>query len=92
MNSEQGIRRDATADAESFEALLEDSNSSEAGVVFGVENSKDPSVSEVTALEVPEDDVPGECINQDQSTTSRHGDLFFSNRNSFFTISAPQSV
>jgi hypothetical protein len=44
---------------------LKRGNSFEAGVVFGVENSKDPSVSEVTTHEVPEDDVPGEYLNQD---------------------------
>ena len=45
---DQGLPRDATADSESVEELLEEGNSFEAGVVFGVENSKDPSVSEVT--------------------------------------------
>ena len=63
--ADQGLRRDATADSESVEELLEEGNSFEAGVVFGVENSKDPSVSEVTTHEVPEDDVPGEYLSQD---------------------------
>ena len=62
---DQGLPRDATADSESVEELLEEGNSFEAGVVFGVENSKDPGVSEVTTHEVPEDDVPGEYLNQD---------------------------
>jgi hypothetical protein len=62
---DQGLPRDATADSESVEELLEEGNSFEAGVVFGVENSKDPSFSEVTTHEVPEDDVPGEYLNQD---------------------------
>jgi hypothetical protein len=62
---DRGLPRDATADSESVEELLEEGNSFEAGVVFGVENSKDPSVSEVTMHEFPEDDVPGEYINQD---------------------------
>lgn len=62
---DQGVPRDATADSESVEELLEEGNSFEAGVVFGVENSKDPSVSKVTTHEVPEDDVPGEYLNQD---------------------------
>ena len=62
---DQGLPRDATADSESVEELLEEGNSFEAGVVFGVENSKDPSVSEVTTREFPEDDVPCEYINQD---------------------------
>lgn len=63
--SGQEIPRDATVDSESVEELLEEGNSFEAGVVFGVENSKDPSVSEVTTHEFPEDDVPGEYLNQD---------------------------
>jgi len=54
-----------TADSETVEELLEEGNSFEAGVVFGVENSKNPSVSEVTTHEVPEDDVPDEYLNQD---------------------------
>jgi hypothetical protein len=62
---DQGLPRDATADSESVEELLEEGNSFEAGVVFGVENSKDPSVSEVTTHEFPEDDVPGEYLIQD---------------------------
>ena len=63
---DQGLPRDATADSESVEDLLEEGNSFEASVVFGVENSKDhPSVSEVTTHEVREDDVPGEYLNQD---------------------------
>jgi hypothetical protein len=62
---DQGLPRDATADSESVEELLEEGDSFEAGVVIGVENSKDPSVSEVTTHQVPEDDVPGEHLNQD---------------------------
>ena len=62
---DQGLPRDAEADSESVEELLEEGNSFEAGVVLGGENSKDPSVSEVTTHEFPEDDVPGEYINQD---------------------------
>jgi len=62
---DQGLPRDATVDSESVEELLEEGNSFEAGVVFGVENSKDPSVSEVTTHEFPEDDVPGEYLIQD---------------------------
>jgi len=62
---DQGLPRDASADSESVEELLEEGNSFEAGVVFGVENSKDPSVSEVTTHGVPEDDVPGEYLSQD---------------------------
>ena len=62
---DQGLPRNATVDSESVEELLEEGNSFEAGVVFGVENSEDPSVSEVTTRQVPEDDVPGEYLDQD---------------------------
>jgi len=64
-DGDQGLLRDATADSESVEELLEEGNSFEAGVVFGVENSKDSSVSEVTTRQVPEDDVPGEYLDED---------------------------
>jgi hypothetical protein len=62
---DQGVPRDAITNSESVEEPLEEGNSFEAGVVFGVEKSKEPSVSEVTTREVAEDDVPGEYINQD---------------------------
>jgi len=62
---DQALTRDATADSESVEELVEEGNSFEAGVVFGVENSKDPSVSEVMTHEFPEDDVPDEYTDQD---------------------------
>src|SRR5262245_15164745 len=62
---DQGLSRDAAADSESVEELVEEGNAFEAGVVFGVENSDDPSVSEVTTRQVPEDDVPREYLNQD---------------------------
>lgn len=62
---DQGLPRDAEADSESVEELVEEGNAFEAGVVFGVENSKDPGASEVTTRQVPEDDIPGEYVNQD---------------------------
>jgi hypothetical protein len=62
---DQGLPRAAEADSESVEDLVEEGNAFEAGVVFGVENSKDPGVSEVITREVPEDDVPGEYLNQE---------------------------
>jgi hypothetical protein len=63
--ADQGLSRAAEADSESVEELVEEGNAFEAGVVFGVENSKDPSVSEVITREFPEDDVPAEYLNQD---------------------------
>jgi hypothetical protein len=56
----QGMSRAAEADSESVEELVEEGNSFEASVVDGVENAKDPDVSEVFTRQVPEDDVPEE--------------------------------
>lgn len=56
----------ADADSESVEELLEEGNSFEAAAVYGVENAKDPDVSEVTTHEVPADDVPKEYLNEDK--------------------------
>ena len=61
----QGISDLADADSESVKELVEQGNAFEADAVDGVENAKDPDVSEVTTREVPEDDVPEEYRNQD---------------------------
>jgi hypothetical protein len=42
---------------------VEEGNAFEASIVDGVENSKDPDVSEVTTRQVSEDDVPEEYRN-----------------------------
>lgn len=55
----------AGADSESVAELVEEGNAFEADVVDGVENAKDPDVSEVTTHEVPEDDVPQEYLSDD---------------------------
>lgn len=55
------------ADSESVEELLEEGNTFEAEAVQGVEDAKSPDVSEVTTREVPEDDVPGEYLDQDDN-------------------------
>jgi hypothetical protein len=44
---------------------VEEGNAFEAAAIAGVENAKDPDVSEVTTHEVPEDDVPSEYLNDD---------------------------
>jgi hypothetical protein len=62
----QQISGTADADSESVEELLEEGNTFEADVVEGVENAKDADVSEVTTREVPEDDVPGEYLDDDE--------------------------
>ena len=56
----QQIPNTASADSESVEELLDEGNAFEADAVLGVENAKEPDVSEVTTREVPEDDVPRE--------------------------------
>jgi hypothetical protein len=43
----QGMSRPAEADSESVEELVEEGNAFEASIVDGVENAKDPDVSEV---------------------------------------------
>jgi len=56
----QQIPDEAEADSESVEELAEEGNAYEADAVTGVEDAKDPDVSEVITREVPEDDVPAE--------------------------------
>jgi len=56
----QGIPDVADANSESVKELVEEGNAFEADAVDGVENAKDPDVSEVTTREIPEDDVPEE--------------------------------
>ena len=60
----------ADTDSESVEELIEEGNAFEAEAVAGVENAKDPDVSEVTTHEVPEDDVPEEYLNDDGHVAS----------------------
>lgn len=61
----QGLSDVAAADSESVTELVEQGNAFEADAVDGVENAKNPDVSEVTTREVPEDDVPEEYRNAD---------------------------
>jgi len=56
----QQVPDEAEADSESVEELAEEGNAYEADAVTGVEDAKDPDVSEVITREVPEDDVPAE--------------------------------
>jgi len=62
----QQISNTPGADSESVEELAEEGNAFEANAVYGVENAKDADVSEVTTHEVPEDDVPGEYLDDDE--------------------------
>jgi hypothetical protein len=60
----QQVSDEAAADSQSVEELAEEGNAADA--VQGVEDAKDPDVSEVTTREVPEDDVPGEYLDDDE--------------------------
>ncbi len=61
----QGLSNDESADSESVDELLEEGNAFEAGVVWGIEDSRGREGQEVRTREVPEDDVPDEYLNQD---------------------------
>lgn len=61
----QGLSRAEEADSESVGELLEEGNAFEAGVVTGVEDAEEEDVKEVRTRQVPEDDVPGEYLDED---------------------------
>jgi hypothetical protein len=61
----QGLSNVEDADSESVDELLEEGNAFEAGVVSGVEDADDHDGQEVRTREVPEDDVPGEYLDED---------------------------
>jgi hypothetical protein len=61
----QGLSRREIADSESVDELIEEGNAFEAGVVAGVQSADDADEKEVRTHEVPEDDVPGEYLDQD---------------------------
>jgi hypothetical protein len=61
----QGLSNVESADSESVDELLEEGNAFEAGVVAGVEDSRDRARQEVRTREVPEDDVPQEYLDPD---------------------------
>jgi hypothetical protein len=58
------------ADSESVEELVEEGNALEADIVEGVEDAKDPDVSEVTTRQVPEDDVPAEYLDDENKNVA----------------------
>jgi len=61
----QGLSSVESADSESVDELMEEGNAFEADVVTGVERAGDLSEREVHTHEVPEDDVPGEYLDED---------------------------
>jgi hypothetical protein len=61
----QGLSNLESADSESVDELLEEGNAFEAGIVQGIEDSRGREGQEIRTREVPEDDVPGEYLDQD---------------------------
>ncbi|MGB7599992.1 MAG: hypothetical protein WBM24_06785 [Candidatus Sulfotelmatobacter sp.] len=61
----QGLSDRERADSESVDELLEEGNAFEADVVSGVQSADDHEGQEVRTHEVPEDDVPGEYLDED---------------------------
>jgi hypothetical protein len=61
----QGLSNVEGADSESVDELIEEGNAFEAGVVSGVEEADNEEGREVHTREVPEDDVPGEYLDED---------------------------
>ena len=53
------------ADSESVKELLEEGNAFEADAVMGVELAGDAEGGEVHTHELPEDDVPGEYLDEE---------------------------
>ncbi|MCU1301142.1 MAG: hypothetical protein JWQ87_1426 [Candidatus Sulfotelmatobacter sp.] len=60
----QGLSHAEAADSESVDELLEEGNAFEADVVSGVESADNTDEKEVRTHEVPEDDVPGEYLDE----------------------------
>jgi len=61
----QGLSDVESVDSESVDELVEEGNAFEAGVISGVEEAGDEDEREVHTREVPEDDVPGEYLDED---------------------------
>ncbi len=61
----EGLSNEESADSESVDELLEEGNAFEAGVVWGIEDSRNREGQEVRTREVPEDVVPQEYLDPD---------------------------
>jgi hypothetical protein len=59
------LSRRESADSESVDELLEEGNAFEADAVSGVEEADLADEKEVHTHEVPEDDVPGEYLDEE---------------------------
>lgn len=63
----QGLSRSELDESESVEDLIEEGQYFEAGVVEGVENAPDADRGEVRTRQVPQDDVPLEYLDDDNT-------------------------
>ena len=61
----QGLPEIEHLDSENLLELIEEGNAFEANVLTGVEDAEDNEGKDVHTHEVPEDDVPGEYLDQD---------------------------
>jgi len=61
----QGLPEIEHLDSEDLLELIEEGNAFEANVLTGVEDAEDNEGKAVHTHEVPEDDVPGEYLDQD---------------------------
>jgi hypothetical protein len=61
----QGLSNLESVDSESVDELMEEGNAFEAEAVSGVEDADDHDEREVHTHEVPEDDVPGEYLDEE---------------------------
>jgi hypothetical protein len=61
----QGLPEIEHLDSENLLELIEEGNAFEANVLTGVEDAEENEGMEVHTHEVPEDDVPGEYLDQD---------------------------
>lgn len=60
----QGLGSSEDSESESVNELLEEGQYYEASVVSGIEDAPPADVSEVHTRQVPEDDVPGEYLDE----------------------------
>jgi len=63
----QGLSDVPEAGTESVEELVEEGQSLEAALISGVEDAPDADVAEVHTKQVPEDDVPPEYLETDET-------------------------
>ena len=61
----QGLPEIEHLDSENLHELLEEGNAFEANVLVGVQDAEDNEGKEIHTHELPEDDVPGEYVDEE---------------------------